>query len=162
MLCRYIQRKVPKQWLEPHDPDIYPECVRRCVLSANRRWLPKYTATRHRSRAASSSYRNMTRLDSSCSRAGNVAGNVCAAGVCLTTSHSNAGPGPGRASARATGNNDIISAARNSSSSDNVLDCKVGDRHAACGGAVEVTTIIVLFDKDTVPGLAFVSNSGGR
>lgn len=44
-----------------------------------------------------------------------------------------------------------MSLACHSATSGNVLQGQVGDRNAARGSAVQVTTLVVLFDKNSVP-----------
>lgn len=84
--------------------------------------------------------------------AGGDAGDIGAAAVALTTGDRDVRPGPAGAGSAATGDDNVISGARDSAGSGNVLDDEVGDRNATGGVAVKVSTIVVLFDQDAILG----------
>ena len=73
------------------------------------------------------------------------------AGELLATGHiDSAGPGP--AAAVATLNSNISSASDNTVAANNVVDSQASDRDASARGNVlgEVTTVVVLLNKDPV------------
>lgn len=78
------------------------------------------------------------------------AGHVLAIAVSLATSHSHTAPCPISASVVATDNNDVVATARDGTASVDVLHGQAGDGNAAGGVALEVTTLVVLLDEDTV------------
>jgi hypothetical protein len=86
-----------------------------------------------------------------CLRALCNAGNVGAATVGPTTSDRDTGPGPASAGCAATTcNNNIISAAGNGLGANDIREGQAGDRHTGVSSAVEVTTVVVLLDENTV------------
>jgi hypothetical protein len=76
-------------------------------------------------------------------------GYIGATGVGLATSHGDTGPGPASARALATGDNDVIATAGDTTS--NLVERQAGDGNTGVCGTMEVTTIVVLFDKNAVP-----------
>lgn len=94
------------------------------------------------------------------SRAGRNAGNVLAAAVLLATGDGHIAPCPVRAAAGTADDDDIVAAAGDGIASVDVLDDHVGDRDSTRRVALEISTLVVLLDQDTVPGsmLAFFSS----
>lgn len=86
------------------------------------------------------------------SRAGRNAGNVLAAAVLLATGDGHIAPRPVRAAAGAADNDDVVAAAGDGIASVDVLDDHVGDRDSTRRVALEISTLVVLLDQDTVPG----------
>ena len=89
-----------------------------------------------------------------CLRAFGNARDVGAATVGLTTGDSNIAPGPASAGrAAAAGDNNIVSGARDGTSTSDVLDNKASDGDSGAGCALEVTAVVVLLDERAVPSL---------
>lgn len=77
-------------------------------------------------------------------------GNVLAATVSSSTSDIDARPGPVRAARRSTNDHNIISARGNGVHTGDVLHSQIGDRDTAGRGSLEIATIIVLLDENTI------------
>lgn len=77
-------------------------------------------------------------------------GNVGAATVCASTSDINITPSPVRAARASTDNNNVVTAGGNSIDTRDVLDCEVGNGDTAGCCSLEIATVVVLLDEDTV------------
>jgi hypothetical protein len=78
------------------------------------------------------------------------AGHVGALVIGLTTSNVDTGPGPACARAFATGDNDVVAAAGNTTS--DVVKCQGGDGDTSVRVTMKVTAIVVLLNKNAIPG----------
>ena len=88
---------------------------------------------------------------SKCLRALGNAGDVGAAAVGLATGDGDTRPSPARARAfAAAGDNDIVSTAGDSTCTTDVLDGQSSNGDAGTGGTVEITTVVVLLNQDSV------------
>lgn len=82
--------------------------------------------------------------------AGSNARNILAAVVLLTTRHLNIRPSPVRASSLGANNRSILALGVDGVLALDVLQGKASDRDITGGVTVEIATIVVLFDEDTV------------
>lgn len=87
-----------------------------------------------------------------CLRALCNARNVGATAVSLTTSDGDIAPGPPGARGRASaGNNDVVSRASYRTSARDVLNDQASDGNTSGGSSVQIATIVVLLNQDTIP-----------
>jgi hypothetical protein len=77
-------------------------------------------------------------------------GNILTAAICLAAGDRDTGPGPVGTRTRATHNSNVIAAGADSARSGDILDREISDRDTGGRIALEVTTIIVLLDENTV------------
>lgn len=67
------------------------------------------------------------------------------------SSNHNIRPSPARARATTTDHDDIVSSRSNTSSSSDVLHRQASNGHAGCGIAFEISSVVILLDKNTIP-----------
>lgn len=79
------------------------------------------------------------------------AGDILAAAVSLATTDADLVPGPVVASTAGADNRNIVAAGRDSVGAGDVAKDEVVDRETAGGRTVEIATVVVLLDQDTVP-----------
>lgn len=91
-------------------------------------------------------------MDSRNLRALGDARNVAAAAICLSTSDIDTSPGPASAGTAATSDDNIITAAGNSTGSRDAIQSQASDGNAARRGTLQVTAVVVLLDEDTILG----------
>jgi hypothetical protein len=67
------------------------------------------------------------------------------------SSNHNIRPSPARARATTTDHDDIVSSRSDTSPTSDILHRQASDGHASCGITFEISSVVILLDKNTIP-----------